>query len=173
MSELTKPAKGTKKSTSANELPAPVATTSFAINYELFGISKRKESKAQELGTMRENFGDDFEIRPCDATFRKYQRGESKVVSIEVIFPGDKNTYLVCSKPISQMLVDGDITMGHLLDLPLLRGESTNPTTGEVRHTIFITTPTDNLTRTKARHVSEIDIKAPVEIADSYKAPAW
>lgn len=163
----------TPRRRAGNPAEVAVVTNAVTIDKAFFGFGKRRESNVEELGSMIDCFGLDFSIRPCDGSLRKFHKGLSKIITVEVILPDGDNKYFPLSKQVSELLANGDITIGHLLDFPLLRTDSTNRETGEITKEIWITVPTEGLARTEARSASEITRKDTFIVAQSYKAPAW
>lgn len=153
-------------------ITANVATSVVDIN-PIFNFGKYQAKALQSLGTMRENFGDDFSITTVNANWRKYARGKDKSLYIVAELPDGKSTLIGCSQQVSELLYHGDISVSHLVDFPMLVNQYTNRDGEEVSRPI-ITVPTpEGEDRKQTVHVSQLEQKEFAGTAKTYKAPVW
>lgn len=150
---------------------APVAT-SVAIN-EIFGFKQYEAREMEELGSMRDNFGDDFELGYNPANFRRYHNKVDKNLYVIVKLSDDKSTTISCSQAVSELLASGDITLSHLIDFPMLTSEYTNQQTGELVKRPVITIPTDGTSRTQFLNTKDAKKVSFAGITQTFKAPVW
>ena len=150
---------------------APVAT-SVAIN-EIFGFKQHEAREMEELGSMRDNFGDSFQLGYNPANFRRYHNKIDKNLYVIVKLADGTSTTISCSQAVSELLASGDITLSHLLDFPMLTSEYTNQETGQLVKRPIITIPTDGSSRTQFLDTENAKKVSFAGITQTFKAPAW
>ena len=121
---------------------------------------KRSEtSKLVDLGTFKSFVDERFPVGTTWDLHRKSFIRKDKSCAIELVDPdGITKYYLNCSKPVSQLLRNNEITIAELAGLPVWQGEDwTNPKTGEVNPSVYLGMPaideTDNTPRFNMREI--------------------
>lgn len=149
---------------------APIAT-SVAIN-PIFGFKKYEAREMEELGTLKDNFGDDFQLGYNPANFRRYQNGVDKNLYVIVQLENGESTTISCSQAVSELLASGDITLSHLMEFPMLTSTYDNAK-GETVTRPVITIPTDGSSRTQFFNAKDAKKVSFAGITQTFKAPAW
>jgi hypothetical protein len=122
--KTSKPAKAGKAALKGNPLKA---------------FKKSEASQLEALGTFQSFIAERF---PAGTLWEPHRRSfvqKDKSCALKITTPDGEDFYLNCSKPVSQLLRNDEITPGQLLSLTVWQGKDwLNPKTGELNPSVYL-----------------------------------
>lgn len=144
---------------------APIANA----NFQFFNFKKYERKELTQIGTLRSNFGDDALVEHVPKNWRSTEN-----IYFVVTLPDGNSTTVSCSKAVSELLRDQEITIGQAGNLPMiLRELSTGANAGQLRP--MITLPANDKNQKQGMTLGEMDDSEfdADSINTAFSAPAW
>ena len=105
----------------------------------LKAFKRSEDSKLDDLGTFESFIAERFPVGTTWEPHRSSFIRKDKPCALKLESPNGDEFYLNCSKPVSQLLRNNEITPNQLLSLTVWQGKDwLNPKTGELRPSVYL-----------------------------------
>lgn len=144
---------------------APIANA----NLQFFNFKKYERKELQQLGTLNDIFGEDFEIGFSPKNFNSEDN-----IFLVLDLPNGQSDVISCSKAVSELLRSQELTLGQATNLPVILRELTaGKNAGQMRPMIVLPAQESNqLVKVKANELNKVEFKVN-SINRAFNAPAW
>jgi hypothetical protein len=159
------PKKGAKASKEANVLNFP------------FEFKKYERKELKQLGSILENFGAEAKVLPIT---QRNLNDVSKLINVVIELEDETSTLIRCSKAVSALVRNGEITMGEIVRLPMIetrydtRATASKPSQAVVEAIISLPADESNSIQGKGRKIGETTNKSyEPSLGKGLLPPAW
>jgi hypothetical protein len=142
-----------------------------------FEFKKYERKELKQLGSILELFGAEAKVLPIT---QRNLNDASKLINVVIELEDETSTLIRCSKAVSALVRNGEITMGEIVRLPMIetrydtRATASKPSQAVVEAIISLPADESNSIQGKGRKIGETTNKSyEPSLGKGLLPPAW